>query len=261
MKLNKLTTALVALASAAVLSTSAQAAGSVNASYTSGDLLVGFELSGAANNYVVDLGSASQLTSNQSFQLSTADLVADFGSGWANSNSNVVTNPDLQWGLIANDQGKLAQGNANTIWFTSTSSTALNGFSASALHGISNSIQNLDTGSGGFLGTTTTSDTTNAINQSAAAANSWTSFAPGSTGFGLGISVEQANNVGPTAAVEDVFEYVPGTSQANLLGTLSLSSGGVLTFTAVPEPSTYALGITAVVLFLVLKRRKSITQA
>jgi hypothetical protein len=46
------------------------------------------------------------------------------------------------------------------------------------------------------------------------------------------------------------------------LGTFSLSSAGVLTFTgsaaAVPEPSAYALGICAALLFLVLRRRSTV---
>lgn len=263
MKLYQLTPALVALAAAAVLTTSAHAQ---NANYTSGDLILGFEETGAANDYVVDLGPASQLTSDQSFQLSTTDLAADFGTNWAASNANVITNPDLQWGLVANDNQKVVQSNANTIWFTQaeqvpgTPNTPLSGDSAATLHSISNTIQNLETASsGGFLGTTPTSDTTNAINQSAAAANSWSSFAPGVTGFGIGFAVEQPNNVGPTEAVEDLFEYIPGTPQATLLGTLSLSDTGLLTFDAAPEPASYALGLTAVLLFLVLKRRKAIS--
>ena len=52
-------------------------------------------------------------------------------------------------------------------------------------------------------------------------------------------------------------------SNTDELGTFSLSSGGVLTFTgadaaAVPEPSAYALGICAAVLFFVLRRRQKL---
>jgi hypothetical protein len=269
MKLHKLTTAIVALTAAAVLGSSAQA--QVTTNYTSGDLLIGFEQAGAANNYVVDLGSASQFigATTLNFQLSTADLAADFTSNWA-VNTNGATN--VQWGVVGNDQSKTVQSNANTVWFTEgevtagTKNTALTGLSGSQLHTISSNIQNLETASGGFAGSTSTSDTTKAINQSPSAANSWTSFSPGNTAFNLGFSIEQpgsGSNTGPTDSVLDLFEYVPGASSASLLGTFSLAGNGDLTFNAnaVPEPSAYALGITALVLFGVLKRRRSMVQS
>ena len=63
----------------------------------------------------------------------------------------------------------------------------------------------------------------------------------------------------------DLYEVDTKTASnqpAAFLGTFDLSSTGLLTFdpatAAVPEPSAYALGITALVLFGVLKRRKSI---
>ncbi len=54
-----------------------------------------------------------------------------------------------------------------------------------------------------------------------------------------------------------------GTQPTTLLGTFTLEDNGTLEFTAeaVPEPSTYALGIAAIALFVVLKRRQSLGQA
>jgi uncharacterized protein (DUF2147 family) len=59
MKLNKITAAAMALALAAALATAAQAAAPT---WSDGDVFVGFE-NGGTNNYVVDLGPASQFTS------------------------------------------------------------------------------------------------------------------------------------------------------------------------------------------------------
>ena len=282
MKLTKITTAVAVLAAAAVLATSAQAAGT-QVSYTSGDLFLGFEVSGGSSDYVVNLGLANQFsgaTTPLTFQLSTADLSSVFGTSWA---TNSGTSADVQWGVIGNDQNNGAgvgtqTGNTDgkSVWYTlgetvsGTPNTAPSALGASSLNVISNKIKNLDSAtSGGFNGKTSTSDTTNAIEESATAANSWTSFSPGTysggTAFGIGTEIEQAssgNNTGPTDSVLDLFQANSGQT-ANLLGEFSLSSSGVLTFDpaqslAVPEPSAYALGITALVLFGVLKRRKSI---
>lgn len=269
MKLNKLTTAVVALAAAAVLGTSAEA--QVTTLYNSGDLLLGFEQSGAANNYLVDLGSASQFLSASSpvtIQLSTVDLQADFGASWA---SNSATNL-VNWGVVGYDPSEAVQtSSAYTAFFTQgepsqgTLSANPGVGTLSYLKTVTAGIKNLALSSGGFNGGTSTNDTTNAINQSASAANSWSSFSPSSgTGFNLSVGVEQplsgANN-GPTDSYLDLYEDIPGGPDKEI-GTFSLSSSGLLTFdpaaAAVPEPSAYALGITALILFAVLKRRNSI---
>jgi hypothetical protein len=282
MKLTKITTAIAALAAAAVLATSAHAAGT-QVTYTSGDLFLGFEVDGGANDYVVNLGLANQFsgaTTPLTFQLSTADLSSVFGSTWA---TNSGTSADVQWGVIGNDQNNglgvgTQTGNTDgkSVWYTlgetvsGTPNTAPSALSASSLNLISNKIKNLDSAtSGGFNGKTSTANTTNAIIESATASNSWTLFDPGTysggNAFGSGNDIEQpgsGSNTGPTDSVLDLFQANSGQT-GDLLGEFSLSSSGLLTFDpaaslAVPEPSAYALGITALVLFGVLKRRKSI---
>jgi len=277
MKLTKLTTAVAALAAAAVLGTAAQA--QVFTAYSSGDALLGFEQAGNASDYVVDLGSVSQFitaTAPVTLQLSTTDLSAVFGSTWAsNSQTNLV-----QWGVVANDQGQTISKNTdgNSIWYTKgettsgTQTTAPIRGTASALANVSNAIQNLDTGNGGYDSELSTANANNAIVTAASAGNSWSSFKPGvadgQVAFGIGTDIEQAATgaTGPTNSVLDLYEVdtKTGSNQpATFLGAFDLSSTGLLTFDpasaeAVPEPSAYALGITALVLFGVLKRRKSI---
>ena len=137
---------------------------------------------------------------------------------------------------------------------------------------MSNAIQNLDTGNGGYDSELSTANANNAIVTAASAGNSWSSFKPGvadgQVAFGIGTDIEQAATgaTGPTNSVLDLYEVdtKTGSNQpATFLGAFDLSSTGLLTFDpasaeAVPEPSAYALGITALVLFGVLKRRKSI---
>jgi len=277
MKRTKLTTVVAALAAAAVLTTSARA--QVYTAYSSGDALLGFEQAGNASDYVVDLGSVSQFitaTTPLTFQLSTTDLSTVFSSSWAsNSQTNLV-----QWGVVANDQGQTVSSNTdgNSIWYTlgeTTSGTQTKApvrGSSSALASISNKIQNLDTGTNGYDSELSTANANNAIIQSASAGNSWSSFKPGvadgQVAFGIGTDIEQASTgaTGPTNSDLDLYEVdtKTGSNQpADYLGYFTLNSNGLLTFdpagaAAVPEPSAYALGITALVLFGVLKRRKSI---
>jgi hypothetical protein len=282
MKRYKLTTALAGIAAAAILSTSAHA--QVYTTYTSGDLFLGFEQSGNASDYLVDLGQATQFidaTHPLTFQLSagtSGDLPTIFGTNWAsNSQTNLV-----QWGVIGNDQSQniASDPDGNTIWYTKgetvagTQTTPPTRGTGSALTNLSNTIQNLETAStGGYANTLSTANGNNAIVESSSAANSWTSFHPGTysggTAFGIGTEIEQpgsGSDTGPTDSVLDLYQVNTrtGTNQpADFLGTLSLSSAGVLTFDpeSVPEPSAYALGITAVVLLVVLNRRKSMLSA
>jgi hypothetical protein len=271
MKLNKITAVAAAISAAAVLSISAQA--QVFTSYSSGDVLLGFNQSGNASDYIVDLGSVSQfigITSPVSFQLSTADLSNTFTSSWAsNSATNLVS-----WGAVANDQGLAiaSDTDGSSVWYTKgelttgTHTAAPIRGSSSALNSISNRIQNLDTGTNGYDSSLSTANANNGVVQSTSTSNSWASFGPnGANAFNIGASIEQpvtGNGQGPTNSVLDFYEVDTKTASnqpATLLGTFTLNSSGDLTFTEVastPEPSAFALGLTAVVLFVVLKRRK-----
>jgi hypothetical protein len=282
MKLTKLTTAVAALAAAAVFTTAARA-------QTSGDLFLGFEQSGNSSDYVVDLGQASQFadaTSALTFQLSAGtnqDLNTIFGNSWA-SNSNGST--DVQWGVVGVDPSKLDSTVANTVWFTlaettpGTQSTAPT-LANSLLNQVAGNIQSLGfnaTAANSIYNSNPTSNTSSSSTpgyiQVAGNPDSWTSYQPGvysgSDGFGLGRSIEQpstGSGSGPTDSVLDLYEDVPGASNGatDFLGSFSLNNSGLLTFdpnsvASTPEPSAWALGVTAVVLFLVLKRRKAIAQ-
>lgn len=266
MKLKKITTAVTALALAAVLASSARAQVLFNA----GDLLLGFEQSGTTSNYVVDLGSLSNfigVTGSITFNLSTTDLGNVFGSTWAsNSQSNLV-----QWGVIGGTSRTATQtyGSVtlpkNTLFYTvgetvaGTQSLApLRGANA-AQNSINGNIVSLDNAFDGAAAAPGSSTAT------IFASGTWSSFSPGSTAFGIGSSIEQPGSgsfTGPTNSVLDLYE-LQTSSVANqpgtLLGSFSLSNSGVLTFTgAVPEPSTYALMGIGLALLVWQVRRKNV---
>jgi hypothetical protein len=276
MKRTKITSALVALAIAAVLSTSAQA---VSTTYNEGDLLIGFEQQNGsggvtANNYVVDLGAVSSFigaTSNLTFNLNTTDLVSAFGSAWASNTGNQV-----QWGVIGGSdlstsitvgsytlkkntlfltQGEITPGTQSPKPATGSNSTQGN---------INGNIQQfaLD-----FAGVSESS--ANAAIVPSNDAIGWSASSPGNgAAFGSSFAIEQpasGSNTGPTNSVLDLYQLNNTTntsgSTAIYLGDFTLSSGGVLTFVgaqAVPEPSAYAMGVIAAALFFVLRRRKAI---
>lgn len=281
MKLTKLTSAALALALTAALGTAAQA----NAVYTTGDLLLGFEQSGAANNYVVDLGAVSQFinaSGTLSFQLSTSDLGGDFGgTSWSNNDSQGGTVPLVQWGVIAGSDknnpatigGVTLQ--ANTIFYTQgrldvatqTAVPSQNANTQASING-NTGFNGLEKGSGGFNNHVLAAGSIagqQAVNIAASGGNSWSHFSPGLTAFNIGSSIEQpgaGSYTGPTNSVLDLYEF-QNTSATNLPGTylgyFSLSSGGLLSFTpgAVPEPSTYALMAIGLGLLFLLQRRKA----
>ena len=256
MKMNKLTMAALALAAIGFSSTAASAA-TVNVGLQ--DLVLGFQVpsgTGASTNLEVDLGSFSLFTPTATLtlaQLSVNDLTSVYGSNWASV---------VNWSVA----GSTTSLGANAFYATSTTSIKTNS-------GLSGPSGNIITFTAGLNNQTSTANSTTSatIGDSSTAASaipsSYTSteqgngftFIPNAEQIGAGTnelySFTQQNKVGSgkTAA------FPPATD----LGTFALSSTGVLTYTginaaAVPEPSAYALGICAVLLFIVLRRRHSV---
>ena len=261
--MNKLTkVAMMGLVAASLASASASAQ---NVSTSATDLVLGFQVTsgsgqGSASDLEVDLGDFSQFTTGATLtlnQLSAADLVTTYGSNWA-------TRADLTWGVAG-----MSSTTANSFYATVSGSNPQN---SSSLSGPTGDIAPLV---GGLGGVTQTANSTKAGIVAASQGTSWTSevglangqgdfqyFNPtGSTETGY---IEQS---GPAGSIDLYsFSEVGGKATnkpATELGVFDLSSTGVLTYDgidaqAVPEPSAYALGICAVLLFLVLKRRHSV---
>jgi hypothetical protein len=274
MKRTKITTAALALAFAAALSTAAHAQ---LATYNEGDLLIGFE-NGGANNYIVDLGSASKFldaTSNLSFSLSASDLASAFTSNWA-------TTANVQWGVIGGSDSttSLTLGSdtlaKNTLFFTKgestvgTQTTAPKVFTPAASNNDNSNIQSF---ANEFASTLTSAGSTaglQAVVESSTDSAGWTGNNPKTNAFQLGLNIEQPATGGATGATNsalDLYEAVPSTASpapsAKYLGDFTLNSSGVLTFNvtaqSVPEPASYALAGIAIATFLVLRRRKAIS--
>jgi len=255
-----------------------------NVTVNTGDLLLGFENpngTGAASDYVVDLGPASyfiglsagtyNLTSTLSLGNIAADLSATFGSSWATNSATQGQN--VQWGVVG-DTGTVG-GNTgvggtfglpkDTIFLTVAEytpgggSTAPANSSASAQNGWLTSINQFET----TVSTSgTTANSSKATVTSSSETNAWSTKIP--TGFTTGLNVEQPTSgtyIGPTNSELDLYELVDSNATGagtKLLGSFTLDSSGNLDFTAVPEPSTYAmLGMSGIAILVLYRRRNS----
>jgi len=258
-----ITVTALALAAISFVSThaSAQSAGQF-------DLILGFETTDATapgnnTNLEIDLGPASNFTtsySNANFsQLVGTDLSNTYGSGWA-------TRTDLVWGV----SGITSNDGTNT--FDTTINTA-NPRVASSLGTPWGNIANLVPGfNAGTVASNSSAVTIgNGTTAATSIADSYSSLLVVSGGgdygqFNAG-QTQVVNTTGPDGNLE-LYGYFQGSGRpaplATNFGTFSLSGSGNsadLSFTgvaAVPEPSSYALGFCAAILFWVLKRRRTV---
>jgi len=265
MKLIKLTTTVAAMAIAAAFATSSAHA------QVAGDVIVGFEepgSGGSSNVYEVDLGSISQFSTSQTFDLSATDLSTEFGSSWASSSL-------LQFGVVGStlSSGSLTLG-SNTL-AAKTVFTSWNTFAAAPVEKSSQATEVSDVNAlyndVANVGTPTTGSTVSlpAVSTTTSDAGSFATIDKNNQQFGFGTGFAKSNldfnSDGTTSAVDtatlDLYEVAQtssGTAPGSLLGTLSLNSSGDLAFTAaaVPEPSSWALmGVGVLGLFWNLRRR------
>ena len=272
--------ALAVLAGVVMSATNASAA-----SYSAGNLLLGFRNGGSENySYYVNIGAASLYegaTPGSTFNLSIGslgtELTAAFGSSWS-------TRTDLFWGVVGAVQVDTAPDPAHTIYLSSATATA--GHSTV----INNSTDGLQ---GGWYSKIATTGTLYKNTNSGAAANttalgltkptiglyqanSVTSSWGASTGgnnayaapssFTTGAAIEAV--VGGVANQLDLYQLVASdaasagasgfsASGSHDLGTFSINSSGTVSFAAVPEPSTWALmGLGFGVVVLAVRRRQ-----
>lgn len=215
-------------------------------------------------------------TSTQVFDLNT-DLTAVFGSTWSN---NPGDGTGVRWAVVgftknSGNDVPIVGYNARTLFVTrarpepTVQSTvdpapsaignrtgfaaAFNGFTVGGL--------------GAYAGNSSTANSSVAYIGATADANNWgtriDNGSPGSFGLGGGNEVEQASAgdySGPTDSVLDLW-ISPNTGSTLLTkntyaGSFTLNNAGQLSFTAVPEPSTYALLALAGVAAIAMRWRQ-----
>lgn len=190
------------------------AAASTQAATYTGDLLIGFT-SQSGNDYIYDLGQASALFSGETFNLS---------SGLAGFNLATV-----HWGVI----GDKNVGGIRTAW-TSTGGLAPLAIPSTSAWGTIDTAtksiyQNFPVGGAG-----------DSLSLIASDDNSWNQQTiNGALAVQYHNAYEDPNVIGIGSA--SLFSLVANGSAPSLVGSFSLSANGALTFTAVPEPTTYVL--------------------
>lgn len=281
------------------LSASGAYAQVTTASPNPGDLFIGFRQANDPNDLIVNLGSATQFIptslgyggtwTGTSFTISfgvipntstgvnnlLADLDAAFGDNWAN---NPTDGTGVTWGVAGftstntNSVGPFTGLAKNSVFLTQaeatpgTRSTAFTLGSAPA-QSVAAKLNTLENGVFGYAGSTSTANSSVAVQQSATASNSWSlSLGSQSAALGTNLDIEQAVNgafSGPTNSVLDLY-LKPNTGSSGgtnvvYLGSFSLGSDGVLTYSnigAVPEPGSAGLLALATAVAVVTRRQR-----
>jgi len=297
MKIKSRFTALaLGLAGGVLSATQTQA---VLTSYSPGDLFIGFRTTTSSNTLLVNIGQASLYspaslggtagttpfnvqfglvpnTLTPVFNLND-DLVDTFGANWA---ANPGNGTGVRWAVVGFTDNSLD--NTPTAGLTARSIYITKARTNPAVQSATLGSVNHDTFSGNFQsliyggatsydGRNSTDNSTEAYIGAASGASNWNTLIGANGSFGLGASrrVEQAASglySGPTDSVLDL--YLAPNADSTLatsntyLGSFSLSSSGVLTFTPVPEPSTaLLLAISGTAIMAFRRRNRSVPSA
>lgn len=207
-----------------------------------------------------------------------ADLTSVFGAGW---NTNATDGTSVRWGIVgwtgsAAETSPVSGLTTRSLFVTRARTNPSTQTTITGTPSAIGSRSNFGTafgsgfiagGIGSYPNQNSTLNSSVAYIGAASDTNNWGSRINnnGTGSFGLGATnpVEQQLSgafQGPTDSVLDLW-LSPNTSstlvtQNTYLGSFSLSNSGQLTFTAVPEPSTYALLALAGAALVVFRRRK-----
>ncbi len=266
------TLAITALLAAGFALTSQTALATLSYSY--GDIFIGFRKTGASEDYLVNIGNVSQFSKldGSSFTVDlggsiAADLVTAFGSNWA-------TTSTLFWGA-AGTTFDGAPTSLETLYFTKARTGTVTGitkqttapttFPSSTQGGIATDLDALRikyTTDGNA-----TENSTKGTFQTAAQDNTWNYFTNSGGDFGsYGGNVDGASfqsngttRLGTATSVLDFYKLDPSldSTAATYLGKFTINDNAVITFTSVPEPSTYGLVIGAGALLLIWRRKRA----
>jgi len=262
MKTKNLILAVLVVAGATFSASSAKAQGT----YSQGDLLLGFRDTSDSKDYVIDLGSASAFTGQSlgftetlSLGNVNADLTNIFGAGWS-------SDANLYWGVAGSTSSSILYageseqtlGTIGTPW--SEASTHTQGTPAGLINGI---------GTNAVSFSTVSSNATDAFIQNNSDPASWESYMPFGANSNNSDSVfkyyapefEGNSSTGISNTALDLFQMNPANGTGNLgtyQGTFTIDNGANVTFTVVPEPSTYAAVVLGAGILVLVSRRRRI---
>lgn len=286
----------LALAAGTLALSASSVSAQVLTTYQPGDIFIGFRQTGVANTLVAKIGTISDFlptslggprapgsTYTPTFGVvpgtSTAvtnlslDLKVVFGDNW---NLNATDGSSVRWGIIGwtgnTGETSAISGLALRSIFVSRSrtdpsvQTTSNGLTTAAISGLAGQFPGFVNGSlTGYNNRVSTVNSSVAYIGASTGSDNWNTRIQANGSFGLGANgkIEQqlsGANQGPTDSVLDLW-LSPNTGSTlvtsnTYLGRFSLDNSGQLTFTAVPEPSTYGLLAFAGLLVVVLRRRK-----
>ena len=239
-----------------------------------GDLAIGFRNS--STDVIINLGhfdtiNASALAApDRTYTFESIGSILSssaFGATWS-----TVTGPSaVKWGVVVNygTLDSLGTTIVSTRWVKAGTLGVQNTVPVITGGGVRTSDSGLDTATTGIgkvynaLRDVKSTDG-RSMTISSSTNNSWTKgesslvTSPSVFGDFSRASFEQtASNAFLTA---DLYQYQKGVD-ALYLGSIALSNTGDLTFTAVPEPSTYAMILGALTLGFVAVRRRLVKQA
>lgn len=233
------------------------------------DLVVGFKQTGAANNVTIDLGSVANYTAPGTYTIGNyASILGSTFTSW-----NTATGASaLNWGAAAT--WKDPAGNVDTqqwatkLWGTAAGTLGMantTGYAAVSNTSMNTGDLNINKVYTG-LGTYTVGAA-----EALAASNtgSWSTALTAGSAFGVYTAAQFNNQAsrlasGATFSASDLYsignlgdQSSPTTS--HFIGTFALYQDGTLTFTVVPEPSTYAaiLGVMTLGVVMIRRRRNS----
>ncbi len=265
----------------AVLATAGVAFGvtahAATTSYSAGDLFIGFTKTGSSSDYLVDIGQASNFTSQTSWTTVTlslgnvaTDLAATFGSDWA-------TNSAVSWGVVGTTHLSTVGGDGpRTVYASKNGESWTNyvnntGWKDASTTSLSTADSRITTLAGAYAGKTSTANSSVGIVQtsvSTAGNDAFASYQPGGANATGGASNESfaffnpsilgSNAGGISADTLGIFRLVPisgSTPPASPVGDFTINSEGSISFTAVPEPASVSLGLAGATLMLARRRR------
>jgi hypothetical protein len=238
------------------------------------DLIVGFRATGAANDVQIDFGNVNNYTAPGTYTLGNFASVLSGGTTYGSTWNSVTGTNAVNWsaGAVWKDVNNVLP---TQVWGTKKWGTAagtLGVANSTAFAAASNSTLNTaNTKLGNTYNVMGTYTVGVAKLAAPATIGSWSNS---NTGSGLGVSaftlasfqhatsdLANGGSIGNAASFSASDLYLAANSTtpsvAQFVGTFALYQNGDLTFTVIPEPSTYAalLGL-ATLGFAAIRRRK-----